>query len=451
MSAYASLPGSFLPPFFAFGALAGTGDEGTALTTDGGGGSPASASGDTSCAQPTPTTARSTIAAPAAPSSSSYPPSPSSDVDVVPAFKALALARDDRPFQSPPPSPPPSPSHPSDIIIAFQSARVDPVALIRSLTSKGSNIARRTANFIARTPAVSEEDTDANTESPTTTSDDAVSAFSGPELCYEDSDSDEEYSMYDYSEDFSTPDDCHEEPEVDHSSDGDPSSIEFELSICFQGRKYNATRAFPTFVKLRSDLLREINEGGDGEAKQGTRFRRRRSSGTKSPGAERKNLRSSQSVPDKLMTGGVSVPELPRVCPRSVGHGGYCLSGVARSGFALLQATAQHYCPEMEGWMRHVIEAFPYSQSLSSFLWEPLSSTDSSWDNIGEGKEMKSSCDNGQSEKSSLSNASSRPSLYRSRSRSSGSAKSNPFKSQGSMGSLNSIDEGDGYESDHSI
>ena len=68
--------------------------------------------------------------------------------------------------------------------------------------------------------------------------------------------------MYDYSEDFSVPndndvnDDLYREDDQPRS-DGDPPAIKFELSITFQGRKYNATRAFPTFVKLRNDLLRE--------------------------------------------------------------------------------------------------------------------------------------------------------------------------------------------------
>ena len=75
--------------------------------------------------------------------------------------------------------------------------------------------------------------------------------------------------MYDYSDDFSTPNDDMES-DFGHgenssccgsSSDNgdDPSAIEFELSITFQGRKYNATPAFPTFVKLREDLLSEMN------------------------------------------------------------------------------------------------------------------------------------------------------------------------------------------------
>jgi len=319
---------------------------------------------------------------------------------------------------------------------------VDPVELIKSLTSKGSSIARRTANFIARTPdvgssAASEEDNGK-------TGSDEVSVFSGPGICYEDSDSDDEYSMYDYSDDFSTPcndeenDDLHYEDDK-LSSDGDPSAIEFDLSITFQGRKYNATRAFPTFVKLREELLHELS-ANDRRSKRGT-------GGAKIPCNiidDECTKTTIQKDKERSMNEGVSVPELPRVSPESLGHGGYALSGVARSGFALLQATAQHYCPEMECWMMQVIDAFPCSQSLSSFLWEPLSSSNASWETIGE----NSCSDVVQQEKiSPLTDASAftKPPMHnRSKPKANTFYKSSRHRrSMGSMSSLNSIEEGD--------
>lgn len=333
-----------------------------------------------------------------------------------------------------------SPSRPSDIIIAIRSARVDPVALIKTLTSRGSNIARRTASFIARTPSTVSAETSASdtcTDSGNGRDDtsshnsgvvDEMSVLSRPELCYDDTDSDEEFSMYDYSDDFSSYQN-NDETDIDicrngghqstGSSDGDPSAIEFQLSISFQGRKYNATRAFPTFVKLREDLLHEL-KGNDRRSK--------RNGLTKCPG----DLLDDNSV-----------PELPRVLPESLGHGGYALSGVARSGFALLQSIAQHYCPEMEVWMRQVAEAFPCSQSLSRFLWEPLSSSSQGW-------ETKDSCnDVGQTEKISPLTAFAKPSLQtRSKPKPSNFSKAPRFKTVGSVGSLDSIQEGDINECD---
>ncbi len=377
-------------------------------------------------------------------------------------------------IQAPPPASIIS-SRPSDIIIAIRSARVDPVALIKSLTSTGSNIARRTASFIVRTPDVvdrggsdslavasstsmeGEEDVDTQTDKEEGISSDRSSIISRPGLCYEDSDSDEEFSMYDYSDDFSSPNDdenkrdsrLHNEEDLPGTnSSGDPSAIEFELSITFQGRKYNATRGFPTFVKLREDLLHELKNND---------LRSRRSfGGTKSPidckdvESTKKEAGAVRKDDDKSANESLSVPELPKVSPESLGHGGsYALSGVARSGFALLQATAQHYCPEMERWMRHVIEAFPCSQSLSSFLWEPLSSSSASWETIGEGKESKSqNAKLGQLHDSSSGPTFPKPPLHtRTKQKSNNISKTSRYKSMGSVGSLNSIEEDDGNES----
>lgn len=151
----------------------------------------------------------------------------------------------------------------------------------------------------------------------------------------------------------------------------------------------------------------------------------------------------------------VSIPELPRVSPESLGHGGgYALAtGVARSGFALLQATAQHYCPEMERWMREVIMQYPCSQSLSSFLWEPLSSSNANWETIGEGTELVGNIDASCPSNEGLAADSNKPPLHtRSKSRSSNSLYKSRFKSSQSMGSLNSIDEGNDIDcDDHSI
>lgn len=475
MSAYASLPGSFLP-LFAFGALATADDDDPKPKT----------SGDTSREH----------AEPKAKDTLTFPPSStarSSSNEAKPsAFKALTLSSDNLKEVLPTPSS----SQPSDIIIAIRSARVDPVQLIKSLTSKGSNIARRTASFISRksdedsgsaasesasTTDAHKEDTIDTTNAENATSNskggyDEASTFSGPGLCYEDTDSDEEYSMYDYSEDFSAPNDDDDINEFQHNEQenatdhhnpggGDPSSIEFELSISFQGRKYNATRTFPTFVKLRNDLLRElkVREGGEGEMKHGLHYRRnkRNAGGGKSPTnvPEDKDGCMGKAIPAHLEGGdneSVSVPELPRVSPESLGHTGFALSGVARSGFALLQATAQHYCPEMESWMRQVIDAFPCSQSLSSFLWEPLSSSNANWETIGEGNELDGSCGNFSPLVGMPAAFTNKPPPTQSRSkpRSSNFKTSNRYKMKGSgsVGSLNSIEEGDDYDDDdHSL
>jgi hypothetical protein len=511
MSAYASLPGSFLPPFFSFGA------------------SSSSSPPPSTKSECVDTTLRSV------PSNSSSPEDPlptsqstfnrnnnldskndctasSIDSDGVPSDVAAAAAALQS-SASPTATTTTSSSRPSDIIIAIRSARVDPVALIKSLTFTGSNIARRTASFIVRTPDIA---TGSTVESSASVdgvggeredkegggSSDRSSVISRPGLCYEDSDSeDEEFSMYDYSDDFSSPNNDddniinnnsigyrHEEEEeqqqqpltTNSTADGgsDPSAIQFELSITFQGRKYNATRGFPTFVKLREDLLHELKNNNDRRTCR--RYHHLGGTRSSSPSADggihadsytkkvesfvqndchNKSSPSSSSSDNESL----SVPELPRVSPESLGHGGgsYALYGVARSGFALLQATAQHYCPEMERWMRHVIEAFPCSQSLSSFLWEPLSSSNASWETIGEeeGGSAKSNCGNndlGQQttgKMGSVHDASTvftKPPLHtRMKPKCNNNfSKTSRYKSMGSVGSLNSIEEDDGNDCD---
>eukprot|EP00581_Thalassiosira_minuscula_P008646 CAMPEP_0183708654 /NCGR_PEP_ID=MMETSP0737-20130205/4886_1 /TAXON_ID=385413 /ORGANISM="Thalassiosira miniscula, Strain CCMP1093" /LENGTH=342 /DNA_ID=CAMNT_0025936549 /DNA_START=159 /DNA_END=1184 /DNA_ORIENTATION=- len=342
MSAYASLPGSFLPPFFAFGGASAT------ATTEKEDGS-----------EPKPKTEALTVSMPSNKAQSKTTGGTTPSPHSVIAFSALTPSPNSNnekcstqppsslPSSSLPPQPLSTSSRPSDIIIAFQSARVDPVQLIKSLTSRGTKIARRTANFIARTPSATGDISSASNASESEIGEkasgekggsDEVSVQSAPQLCYEDSDSDDEYSMYDYSDDFSTPNDDDDEAfddlhdEADQSgTDRDTSAIEFELAITFNGRKYNATRAFPTFVKLRNDLVREYNVN-EGDCHR----RSRRNCG----GEFNKGSPMSSNA----------VPELPRVSPESLAQSSHALSGVARSGFALLQATAQHYCPEMEGW-----------------------------------------------------------------------------------------------------
>jgi len=287
-----------------------------------------------------------------------------------------------------------------------------------------------------------------------------VSVFSSPGLCY-DTDSDEEYSFYDYSEDFSTPNNdndvedyvygdtpddsksCGSSSDKSSPDNGDdPSAIEFELSITFQGRKYNATRAFPTFVKLREDLQKEMNSNNDRQNRSRrncSSVSRSKSPSLKSEGSDNCTDTAAAHNVEKDDEGSVSVPELPRVSPESLGHGGYALSGVARSGFALLQATAQHYCPEMENWLASVVQAFPCSQVLSSFLWEPLSSTTAQWETIGE--EVDKGLDNETTiPLNDTTSSSSKPPLHNNRSN---KTKTSTLqrKTHSSCGSLSSIQE----------
>ena len=235
-------------------------------------------------------------------------------------------------------------------------------------------------------------------------------------ICFEDTDSDdEEYSMYDYSEDFSQdrPGQAGED-DTSRSSEEDPSAIEFEMEISYQGRTYTATRSFPLFVKLRNDLLRELNldGGGDCELRHGMHYRRGQRCRQGEIGSQEQR-----------------VPELPRVSREENSHESFALTGVAKSGFALLRATANMYIPEMEKWLFEVANAFPCSQSLSSFLWEPLST-------MSDVSATTSSCTG-------------KPPLHGRQKSNCYGTKVGAFISRNSIGSLNSIVE-EGHCSDES-
>eukprot|EP00569_Conticribra_weissflogii_P005146 CAMPEP_0171348370 /NCGR_PEP_ID=MMETSP0878-20121228/30622_1 /TAXON_ID=67004 /ORGANISM="Thalassiosira weissflogii, Strain CCMP1336" /LENGTH=527 /DNA_ID=CAMNT_0011852695 /DNA_START=74 /DNA_END=1657 /DNA_ORIENTATION=- len=520
MSAYASLPGSFLPPFFAFGTTPISEDCSNETKADNKTEEKPcvfeTISGTSSCAERTATHSTSTSS-----SSSSCPKFSPTEIDPS-AFKALSIStfssfleitepsNEEHEKSSEPTTSASSSSSASEIIIAIKSASVDPVQLVKSLTSRGSKIARRTASFIARTPSCASDERDAmklnGVDSSAKDNDHHISSSNSissmkPPLCYEDSDSedDEEMSFYDYDDDFSN---HYEEEEIQHmnhcednyagddfhkqkleSEKEDASAIQFELSINFQGRKYTATRAFSTFVKLRNDLLRELHLYGSEEldgkisGQQRNRYRRRSREPCRNSSAESLNCVEQELVPEAKPnefvfkiedlaqfqqtkgngkeSGAVSIPELPRVSPEDCSgngsSGSSAWSGVACRGFSYLQSVAKLYCPEMEKWLMQVIDAVPSSPSLSRFLWEPLASSTASWDNIIDDVDIP--CDGESVESDQLHNNDAvtnnrGPSLKSSSSHSKPSfqqrkTKSSKFLSKGSLSSLNSIHEAD--------
>lgn len=235
-------------------------------------------------------------------------------------------------------------------------------------------------------------------------------------LCFDDTDSDDdEYSMYDYSEDFSQDQKgqaaAGEDDSSSRTSEEDPSAIEFEMEISYQGRTYTATRAFSLFVKLRNDLLRELNlDGGEDFVRHGMHYRR---------GQRCRQRKTGIGCQEQ------SVPELPRVSREENSHESFALSGVAKSGFALLRATANMYIPEMEKWLFEVANAFPCSQSLSTFLWEPVSSMS----------------DESDASILSTSSCTGKPPLHGRQKSNGHGTKVGSFVSRNSIGSLNSIVE----------
>eukprot|EP00804_Cyclotella_cryptica_P009351 CCRYP_009009-RA/>CCRYP_009009-RA protein AED:0.44 eAED:0.44 QI:0/-1/0/1/-1/1/1/0/388 len=333
MSAYASLPGSFLPPFFAFG--------GTSPTKKDDESSECGASSHHEDQRPDRVSMQQQVKSTSS-DQKSYGANKTPECHQLPSgcslpdLSTLELASSESGNATRVTSPA------SEIIIAINNARVDTVQLIQSLTTRGSNIARRTANFISR----SSEPEDKATTACSTTDYDPQTLHSKPSLCYEGSDSedDDDMSFYDYDDDFtsyeSDKDNLTEEHSVCAKPSQDEDAIQFELFINFHGREYKAFRAFSTFVQLRNDLLR-----------------------------------------DRTVPSTVAIPELPSLSSENYERHSSITGfhALARSGFAMLQATAKMYCPEMERWLRHVVEVVPSSPILNRFLWEPLAASTASW------------------------------------------------------------------------
>jgi hypothetical protein len=147
-------------------------------------------------------------------------------------------------------------------------------------------------------------------------------------------------------------------------------AIEFELSISFNGRKYNATRTMQCIVQLRNDLIWEMKtrkqwihsqcRGGGGKTPppQNTTKNTTRSSSS-----------SSLSTAARRKDDAFDIPEIPPLAGEHENKG----SGFVGRGFSMLHAMATSYVPVMESWLRNVLTIVPQdSECLINFLWEPM-------------------------------------------------------------------------------
>jgi hypothetical protein len=162
--------------------------------------------------------------------------------------------------------------------------------------------------------------------------------------------------------------------------DHDPhkEAMEFELDISFNGRTYTATRTLPRIMQLRKDLISEIKN-----RRQLLRVRRlrwmKRGECTEKEVEDHDDEGTVQTVDeeDDASHFDVQIPELPdylEVDERSQGGGSF-----AGRGFTLLHGLMRSYCPAIEGWLRSVTDLISPtdSPSLTNFLWEPVSSDSS--------------------------------------------------------------------------
>lgn len=181
---------------------------------------------------------------------------------------------------------------------------------------------------------------------------------------------------------------------VDDSSNPQEDAIEFNLSIAFNGRKYTATRALQSFVKLRKDLLVEYSKNrshkkrhGGGQYHNGPRSS---SSSTTTSSFVKEQQHSLETTPgltkvhhpeeEEEEEEELIIPELPiGSSNKSQGleHGAMHMMGMVGNGFRGLQEAVFSYAPPMESWIRTVAALVPTSQALANFLWEPIDQMDS--------------------------------------------------------------------------
>lgn len=143
-------------------------------------------------------------------------------------------------------------------------------------------------------------------------------------------------------------------------------AIQFTLSISFNGRKYTATRALPTFVKLRNDLMLELAN----RKKSSVRFQTKYECPREESSDVFYESKEHEAHEDEV---DVVIPELPIGGNRMNDDGkSVGLIGMAGRGFRGLHDTVKQYCPPMEDWIQSVAALVPSSPTLANFLFEPL-------------------------------------------------------------------------------
>mmetsp|Transcript_25855 Transcript_25855/g.39641 ORF Transcript_25855/g.39641 Transcript_25855/m.39641 type:complete len:381 (-) Transcript_25855:1479-2621(-) len=255
--------------------------------------------------------------------------------------------------------------NPNDVLISIISASIDPIRLIQAF----ANPAKAVTNVRQKIVSMSSSFTGMNLTTPD-------SDEQWGEYCDNDG-SDTECSTFDSSDrdnsssSASTPQSSptRAQQELDRSKSTTTTSsaaasshddaIQFELCISFNGRKYNATRHLPSFIKLRNDLMTELSNI------KASRERRNKRQNYDTYSLNKEYTFSEEDV---------VIPELPIGSGKKSGPMGEleAMVGMVGSGFRGLQATVGSYKPQMESWIQSVAALVPSSPTLANFLWEPL-------------------------------------------------------------------------------
>ena len=248
----------------------------------------------------------------------------------------------------------------NDLLISIKSASIDHIRLIQSFTAfrpsgirdRVSSISNSFGNF-----GITSTDSD---EQWGEYGDDTVDEEDENEYCIASASPDQHeveessnHALTDDQQACSPTNTMHSHAFHSKNSSSETNShddaIQFTLSISFNGRKYTATRALPSFVKLRNDLMQEIARS----KKSKVRFHDQTTPSQHNQDVFYESREHEEEV---------VIPELPT-------DGNIGMTGC---GFRGLQETVKNYCPPMESWIRNVAALVPSSPTLANFLWEPL-------------------------------------------------------------------------------
>ena len=294
-----------------------------------------------------------------------------------------------------------------EILISVKSASVDPAGFVRAITCRGGDGRKRPLHRAgARPTSISNDEPKctAVSESNDQTHRPPISPKSDkPRLRFTDGNYDIQSSHRPKSSSSS----CSSSTSSLHSHPED--AIRFELSISYAGRKYSATRTLNRLVRLRQDLMREIEDRRPGivvPKRSDNNYRRQSftdddtdvtaSISFESDQSPRKTpCTSNQNTPPPV----VVIPELPVAgsetpsdngsasrphkdhrglpTPSTTIEGGIGAAGSLVSGsFTRLHMALAQYCPAVENWFHRILtDILPdpeSSPSLIAFLWEPL-------------------------------------------------------------------------------
>ena len=143
-------------------------------------------------------------------------------------------------------------------------------------------------------------------------------------------------------------------------------AVQYELTIDLHGKKYTAKRSFPSIVRLRKELIKELRTRKNNYP---GRFGVIRSFMTQPTGSDEGTVVTADMESEDSL-----IPELPPDLCSDDGADVGSSVGLAGRTLNMIQSTASGNCPRIEEWLKVVSKLVNpnTSPSLLSFLAEPL-------------------------------------------------------------------------------